>query len=290
MHNQPAVSVVTVTWNSGGEIMSCIESVSKSAGSLSTEIIVIDNNSSDDTVEKVLQAAKKGDRIVRLVENNSNEGYTKACNKGILLSTGKYVLLLNPDTEAIGSAAEQLASKLEGEPELGAVAPQLLNGDGTVQSSCRTLPGFRDIFLEFSLLPVIFPSSRFVSRWKMGYFGHDKEQIVEQPMAAALMVRRSLLEKLGGFDERFFMFFNDVDLCKRIIQSGHKILFFPEAKFRHEKGVSVNKSKSRMIDAWNRDCIEYFRKHFEGRLSLLMLNLGLRVSGALRKIYHNTKK
>ena len=288
MSEAPDVSVVTVTWNSENEIYECLTSASASLKGLSGEFIVIDNNSSDNTEDEVRRAAESGIHNIHLILNNENKGYAAACNQGIAVSGGKHILLLNPDTVMHGKCIAGLRDKLESDQRLGAVAPQLLNSDGSIQYSCRRFPGYRDIFFELLLLSSIFPRSRFFSRWKMKYFQHNEESIVDQPMAAALMVRGSLLRELNGFDIQFGMFFNDVDLCRRIYDRGLKIAFVPEFKSEHQLGASVRKNKPAMIDAWNRDCRRYFSKYFDNPLSFSVMSAGLTVSGAIRKLFYRT--
>ncbi|MBX7041714.1 MAG: glycosyltransferase family 2 protein [Ignavibacteria bacterium] len=286
MLDDPDVSIVIVTWNSADDIRACLTGANASLGSLRGEFIIVDNASVDETVNEINRAVSEGVHNINVILNNFNSGFAKACNQGILVSKGRNILLLNPDTEAAGDCIELLNRKLESDRNLGAVAPQLRNPDKSVQHSCRSFPEFRDMWLEFTMLPSLFPENRFLSRWKMGYFSHSEEMTVDQPMAAALLVRGGLLRELGGFDEQFVMFFNDVDLCKRIYEKGFKIIFTPDAVMYHEKGASVKKRRTEMIDAWNEDCIRYFRKHFDKPVQTSLLGPALKASGAIRKIYH----
>lgn len=290
MPERPDVSVVIVTWNSGEEIYDCLLAANKSLNGLHGEFIVTDNSSGDNTQEQIAEAVDSGIHGIQLVLNNSNKGYAEACNQGILMSKGRHVLLLNPDAEVIDDCIVKLVNTLEADSTIGAVAPQLLNPDGSIQYSCRTFPEYRDMFFELMLLPALFPSSRFFSRWKMKYFAHNSKATVDQPMAAALLVRGELLRQLKGFDAQFRMFFNDVDLCRRIYNEGCKIIFTPEAKSYHKLGASVRKNKPAMIDAWNDDCKRYFAKCFNKPVTGSLLSAGLTVSGAVRKLFHRTGK
>ncbi|MBL0106831.1 MAG: glycosyltransferase family 2 protein [Ignavibacteria bacterium] len=216
MSDKTILSVVVVTWNSYKEICKCIESVSASAKGINYEIIVVDNNSSDKTSDLVKGLVQKNSKI-RFIQNTENKGYTKACNQGMEIAAGENIFLLNPDTVLQGSCIEQLIRKLNEDIETGAVAPQLLNPDITIQFSCRTFPEYRDMFFEMILLSSIFGKSRVFSRWKMNYFSHNEEREVDQPMAAALMIKKDVLDETGNFDGRFSMFYNDVDLCKKFM-------------------------------------------------------------------------
>jgi hypothetical protein len=289
MHEKPDLSVVIVTWNSESEIYECIRSVNESCEGLAVEFVIVDNASQDNSVNEVKRTVDEGIHNVSIILNNSNLGYARACNQGIDSSQGKHVLLLNPDTKAVGDCVLKLMKKLESDDSYGAAAPQLLNTDGSIQHSCRTFPEYRDMFFEFTLLSSVFRSSKLVSRWKMRYFGHDIEAKVDQPMAAALLIKGDLLRKLGGFDDQFVMFFNDVDLCKRIVSEGKSIIFFPEAKLYHAKGASVKKNRKAMIDAWNEDCRKYFRKYYNDSLKQGLLDIGLLMSGIMRKFYYSIR-
>lgn len=289
MSDKTILSVIVVTWNSDKEIGKCIESVSASAEGIDYEIIVVDNNSLDKTSEIVTGLIKTNSKI-KFIQNSENKGYTKACNQGMEIATGENIFLLNPDTVLQGSSIEMLIKKLNEDRKTGAVAPQLLNPDKTIQFSCRTFPGYRDMFFEMILLSAIFGKSRIFSRWKMNYFSHNEEREVEQPMAAALMIRKDVLDKTGNFDGRFSMFFNDVDLCKKIHDKGCKIIFYPEAKIIHEKGISIYKDRVRMIKVWNEDCLKYFRKYHYSFILYYWLMISLKVTGILRIIYYKITK
>jgi GT2 family glycosyltransferase len=290
MHDRLELSIVIVTWNSESEIGNCINSIIENTQDLNYEIIIVDNKSSDKTVEIVKNLAEDKFQRIKIILNNYNSGFTKACNEGILSSGGDNILLLNPDTKMTGDSIKILLKKLESDEKLGAAAPQLLNEDKSIQKSCRTFPTYFDMFCEFSLLSKIFPKSRIFAGWKMNYFSHDEEALVEQPMAAALMIKRKVLNEVNNFDERFIMFFNDVDLCKKIYDKGYEIIFYPKAKIVHKKGVSIFKDRERMIRVWNDDCLSYFKKYHNRFLLYNWLLVSLKVSGFLRILNYKLYK
>lgn len=272
------LSIVIVTWNSKGEIGPCIDSIIKDDLE-GVEIIVVDNASKDKTRDII-----KPLKIIKPVLNGTNLGYTKACNQGIEKSNGEYVLLLNPDTLIYDDALKVL-TEYAVKNELTAAAPQLLNEDMTIQHSCRTLPGYWDMFCEMSLLSAIFPKSRLFSRWKMRYFDHDSVREVEQPMAAALLIKKSVLDEVGMMDERYKMFFNDVDLCKKLKDAGYKIVFYPGAKIIHSKGRSIYKDRKNMIKIWNKDCLKYFKKYHYNFILYPLLSFGIHFTGFFRTLF-----
>ncbi|MBK8981379.1 MAG: glycosyltransferase family 2 protein [Ignavibacteria bacterium] len=290
MPENPEVSVVIVTWNSGGEIARCVNSVIKNSGNINTEIIVVDNNSTDNTKEKLEELNNSNGNKITLIYNTDNRGFTKACNQGLKMSGGECIFLLNPDTELTEGSLDILTSKLNSEKSYGAVSPKLLNEDGTIQKSCRTFPEYADMFFEMILLSSLFPKSKVFSRWKMNYFDHDSEREVDQPMAAALLIKKSAAEEIGFFDERYKMFFNDVDICKKISDNGYKIIFCPGAEVIHTKGVSIYKDRENMIRIWNKDCAEYFSKHHKNIILQSLLSAGLKLTGIIRILIYKLKK
>lgn len=290
MPDQTELSIIIVTWNSENEISKCLTSIIENTKGLNYEIVIVDNNSSDRTLNAIRKISEEKFHRIKVILNNDNKGFTKACNQGILSSEGKNVLFLNPDTVVTGDSLNSLYNKLNSSGSIGAVAPKLLNEDNTIQKSCRTFPDYFDMFCEFSLLTYFFPDSKIFSRWKMNYFSHDEEMKVEQPMAAALMVKRKVLKEIGNFDERYLMFFNDVDICRKIYDKGYFIVFYPGSKIIHEKGVSIYKDRIRMIRIWNEDCLSYFKKHNNNYLLYGWLYLSLKVSGFLRILYYRLTK
>lgn len=290
MPDKTDLSVVIVTWNSEDEIGGCLNSIIENTRDMNYEIVIVDNNSTDKTQDEIRKIAEEKFHMIKVILNNKNLGYTKACNQGIDSSSGRNILLLNPDTIIEGDAIKALLDKLESNDKIGAAAPQLLNKDGSIQKSCRTFPDYFDMFCEFSLLTYVFPNSIIFSNWKMNYFDHNEERIVEQPMAAALMIKRKVLNEINNFDERYRMFFNDVDMCRNIYEKGYVIDFFPGSKIIHEKGVSIYKDREKMIRIWNEDCLSYFKKHHYNLLLYNWLLVSLRVSGFFRIFFYKLKK
>jgi len=277
------ISIIIVTWNSKDEINQCVESVIRSLGNLSAELIIIDNNSSDGTIETLGNLSFPD---LQIYKNESNPGYTMAVNQGILSSGGKYVLLLNPDTLLHKGSIKKMYEFLEAQVSYGACAPLMKNPDGSIQYSVRNFPTYWRMFWEFSLLAYIFPKTKIFGGWKAKYLDYSVEQDIQQPMAAAFMIRRSLLNSIGNMDERFRMFFNDVDLCKKVYNAGYKIRLLPTAVVTHAHGTSIKKDRLKMISTWNNDCILYFSKHHNNPVLLLWLKLSLKLSGFVRILDH----
>jgi GT2 family glycosyltransferase len=279
------LSVVIVTWNSEEDIAECLGSIYNAdydESKLKVETIIVDNNSADNSVSVIEHFIKIFPYNIKLIKNTENLGYTKGCNQGIKIATGDNILLLNPDTQIQNDALLKMSDFLKSKADVGAVAPQLYTRQRIVQYSCRKFPRYLDLFFEISMLSTIFPNSKFFTRWKMRYFNHEELSEVEQPMAAALMIKTDVLKKMNYLDERFYMFFNDIDTCKQIYNLGYKIYFFPDAKVYHKIGTSILKDRVRMIRAWNNDCLVYFRKNCYNSFYHIFLYLGLRTSGFIR--------
>jgi len=280
--NKILLSIIIVTWNSDKEIEPCLNSIIKYNKNIPVEIIIVDNASKDNTVNILKNYSVQID-FIKLILNEDNKGFTEGNNQGIKIASGEFVLLLNPDTKVTENSLIKLIESLATSGTMGAIAPQLLNEDLTIQPSVRTFPRYWDMFCELTLLSKIFPRSRIFARWKMNYFNHNELDEVEQPMAAALMIRKNVLDKVNGFDERYKMFFNDVDLCKSIVDAGYKIYFYPDSKVFHIKGASIYKDRKNMLKVWNQDCITYFKKHYNNIFLNPLLSLGLKLSLPFRK-------
>jgi GT2 family glycosyltransferase len=270
------VSVIIVTWNSEDIIKQCLNAVINNSGNLSVELIIIDNNSTDNTFSIINQVNY---RNIQTYLNPKNIGFTKAVNQAIKLSSGKNILLLNPDAVMKDGCIDALNTYLNENEDYAACAPLLLNENGTIQYSVRNFPTYLTMFFEFTLLAYIFPRSKKFGNWKMMYYNYENDDDINQPMAAVLMIKREYIEAM---DERFEMFFNDVDICKSIIDSCKKIRFIKSALAVHKHGDSIYKDRIRMIKVWNRDCVQYFKKYYPNPFLLLWLKINLKITEWIR--------
>ncbi len=262
--SKPAISVVIVTYQNAAEIDGCLMSLHY-ASSSALQILMADNASTDGTPERLHNLVSKlsvPHREFDLALHASNLGFTRALNLLLQRATGDFTLFLNPDTSGWQRGGlDQLVARLLASPEVGVVAPQLLNDDGTVQPSCRRFPTHRDLFFELTGLSVWFPHSSFFNGWKMGDFDHATARNVDQPQGACLLARREVIEQVGLWDERFPMFFSDVDWCRRVWQAGWRIGFVPEVKIVHHQGVSVHQRRPAMIWTSHRSFFDYLCKY-----------------------------
>ena len=253
-----SVSIILVTYNSEKEIAGCISSLLPQLIDINGEIIIIDNNSTDNTISLINDI---DGNIISIIRNDINLGYTFANNQGIKNAKGDYILLLNPDTIVPNGTIINLLNEIKDNKNIGAIAPQLLFLDGRIQNSCRRFPRRRDILYESIGLSKIFKNSKGFNYWKMGDFDHTKSRLVDQPAGAALLIFKKIFNEIGLLDERFPMFFSDVDFCKRIWNAGYPVLFTTNSYITHLGGTSVYRKRIKMIVSSHISFWKYFNKY-----------------------------
>src|SRR5208283_2298136 len=205
------ISVVIVSWNAKDFLEQCLRSLADSPTSLRSEIIVVDNASTDGSPEMIETIFPQ----VKLIKSDQNLGFAKANNIGIRESTGRYVSLINSDVKVLGNCLDPLAEYLEQHPDVGNVGPRVLNRDMTLQSTCRRFPTLWNNFCEASGLSKVFRGSRFFSGEHMFFFPHDRELDVNVLVGCFWMVRKETFKDVGMLDEDFFIYAEDVDWCRR---------------------------------------------------------------------------
>jgi GT2 family glycosyltransferase/lipopolysaccharide/colanic/teichoic acid biosynthesis glycosyltransferase len=220
------VSVVIVSYNSRDTIGQCLTSLGSPAVA---EIVVVDNASSDGTPDLVRERFPG----VRVVANSENGGYAKGVNQGIRLSTGRYVLILNPDITVEDGAVETLARFMDEHPDAGIGASRLVNPDGTLQYSCRRFYTFLTLLLRRTPLGRLFRNSSAIADYLMLDYDHEESRPVDWVIGACMMARREALGDIGLMDERFFLYFEDVDWCYRARQGGWRVYYVPGSVMRH---------------------------------------------------------
>ncbi len=264
-----SISIIIVTYNSEKEIVNCINSLLPQLNNINDEIIIIDNDSTDDTITLINFIESKS---ISLIQNNENFGYTRANNQGIKNANGDYILFLNPDTNVPNGVINNLLNEIKNDNNLGAIAPQLRCPNGKIQKSCRHFPRRRDILYESMGLSKILHNSKEFNYWKMGDFDHKKTSLVDQPAGAALLIPKKIITEIGLFDEQFPMFFSDVDLCKRIWNAGYEVQYTTNSFITHEGGASVYRKRIKMIVSSHFSFWKYFNK-YKIKLSDNVLNI-----------------
>lgn len=242
------VSVIIVSWNGKDLLRRCLASLLERTRGASFETFVVDNASSDGSAAMVAKEFPG----VTLVANTRNAGFAAACNEGIRRAQGEFILLLNPDTELREDAVSALVAAMRARPYVGIAGPRMLNPDGSLQPSVRRAPTLlSQILIMFKLhndLPIVrLPLLRKVPALRR-YFADDMDygvaQRVGQVMGAAFLIRGSVIKDLGLLDERYFIWFEEVDYCKRAADKGIQTWYLPEASVVHHGGASFAKEFS----------------------------------------------
>ncbi|MFH1598270.1 MAG: glycosyltransferase family 2 protein [Patescibacteria group bacterium] len=241
------LSIIIVTYNSSHFIKKCLRSIYDSLNNLDNEIIVIDNTSTDDTLNIVRQY-----KAVKIIENRENFGFAKAVNQGIRMSEGQIVLLLNPDTIVLNNAIEKAVDYLNQHKEIGILGCKIKNNDGTPQPSCGRFP-VKILDLVIDRTPVLRWLDRYLYRSRSFY---QKPQYPDWVVGSFFLFRRAIAEKISYFDERYFMYTEDVDFCYRAQREGYRVGYFPGAEIIH---YDMGKTPERYPD-----------KYINHRLSLLI--------------------
>lgn len=264
------VSVIIVNFNTKDLLHECLTSVFADTPPIAFEVLVIDNGSTDGSVEMVRLDFPR----VRLIVNQSNEGFAKPSNVGMRQSVGSYVFLLNSDTIVKPGALATLKFFLDAHPEAGACGPMLMNPDGSVQHSVKGFPGLWTHACDMLLLDRLFPGSRFFGRGEMSYFSYNTTQEVDHVMAAAFLVRRGVLERTGMFDERFSIYYNDMDWCYRMKQDGWRIYYVSGAHIIHYHGRTVAQINRdlRYFQEMHNNVMLFYQKHY-GRWSVMFYKI-----------------
>ena len=249
------VSISIVTYNNDKVIKKCLQNIFKNTNNTDFELIIVDNNSSDSTVSII----EKDFKNVRLIKNNRNIGFGAAHNIAIKLGRGKYHLVLNPDIIFTENAVEKLLNFMEKNPDVGLVSPKILFPNGSIQYLCRRLPSLFD-FIIIRFMPKFirkFFQAR-IDYYEMRQAGYNKIMDVLFLTGAFMLIRSSVLDKIGGFDENFFMYFEDIDLCRRIKKISRTV-FYPHTSVIHlwEGGTRKN---FQLLLISIRSAIYYFNK------------------------------
>jgi GT2 family glycosyltransferase len=259
----PLVDVVVVSFNSRDELRSC---VSPLAGGGDINVIVVDNDSTDGSPQAV------ADLPVTIIQLDENHGFSRGCNVGWRSGDAPYVLFLNPDARIEESSLRRLISALEQQPAVGLVGPKLVGEDGTLHFSQRRFPRLLSTFSDALFVHRLFPRRRWAHEVIHDERAYGRAQSPEWVSGACMLVRRSALVAVGGFDEGFFLYCEDDDLCRRLWQTGHSVAYEPAAVATHVGGASAPRSTLLPVVAASQ--LRYARK-YHGRAVALLFRLGI---------------
>ncbi len=263
------LSIVIVSWNVADLLRTCLQTVAAGWGELQLEVIVVDSGSQDETPQMVADEFP----WVKLIARSDNVGFPKGNNLGLAEANGRYLLLLNPDTEIHGDALSKMVQYLETHPKTGALGPQLLNSDGTVQSSRRRFPTVGLGYFESTWLEPYAPE-KMLSDYYVRDVADDETAVVDWVTGACLMTRREVYEQIGDLDEDYFMYSEELDWCRRIKQAGWGIVYLPTAQVMHHTGRSSEQAVTHRHINFQRAKLRYFRK-YHGRFTATTLRIFL---------------
>ncbi len=253
---QPDLSICLVTWNVRDYLRDCLLSLRRARPEIDYEVLVVDNRSSDGTAVSV----KTDFPEVSLIQNDRNRGFAAACNQAIRSSGGRYLLLLNPDTLVPAGSLEEMVRFLDQHPGAGGAGPKLINPDGSLQPSVRGFPTTAAAFRQFTILGDLGLFGRARSVYLQTNFDYQHPAVVDQPMGAALFLRRQALEEVGMLDEGFFLYFEEVDLCRRLSRAGWTVWYNPAAEIVHRGGESTRQEGGRSLLYFFQSQFRYFAK------------------------------
>lgn len=258
------VSILIVTWNSERWIERCLRAIPAACEGLHYEVVVHDNASGDATLAKIDGLESDDDAHPHVIRSTANDGFAAGTNEAFSRSRGRFVFLLNPDCELEPRALTTLLEFLDSHPSVAAAAPLLIDDQGDLQREfqLRRLPTLRTLIAEVLLAHKIFPKNPTTARYRYRDLDLTHPRRIEQPAAAALLLRREAVEEIGPFDEQFApAWFEDVDYCRRLAAKGKEAWVVPAARAQHHGGSSLEHLQfGRFVDVWYRNMWLYARK------------------------------
>lgn len=259
-------AICVVNFNTRELLLECLASIERHAGE--AELVVVDNASTDGSVDAVRARYPRA----TLIAQKQNVGFGAACNRGIGATTAEAVVLLNADTRLTGSALAPMLQTLAASEEVAVVGPRLVRPDGSLQRTCRAFPTLRTALFDYTGLSRAFRRSKLFGRYEMGWWDHADGRDVDWVSGACLLIRRAALDQVGLFDEDYFMYAEELDLCFRLRQEGYRVVYEPRAEVVHHEGASTGQQWPEMVMASHRSTFRFFRKHY-GRAAELALRV-----------------
>jgi N-acetylglucosaminyl-diphospho-decaprenol L-rhamnosyltransferase len=262
---RPRWAAVVVNFESGPLLVECVSSLLADTSAGPMELVVVDNGSRDDSIAELVAAHP----VVRVVRAPGNVGYARAANLGTAATRAAIVAVINPDTVVQPGTAGALVSRLEREPRLAACGPRLRNPDGSDYPSARTLPSI-PVAIGHGLLGLWWPRNRFTTRYRQLDADPSVPRLVDWVSGAAIWLRRRALDDVGGWDERYFMYLEDTDLCWRLRRSGWEVAYEPAGVVVHVQGASASRRPYRMLLEHHRSAWRFARARFTGVRAVLL--------------------
>jgi GT2 family glycosyltransferase len=285
------MTIIIVSWNAKKYLEECLDSIVNRPLPHDTEVIVVDNASSDGSPDAVRDAFP----AVRLIRNDDNYGFAKANNVGIAASTGEYVFFINSDVVVKAGCFEKMITYMDGHQDVGVLGPKILRPNGAVQRSCMGFPTLWNSLCRALALDSIFPGIKLFGGEMMTYWPHDDIRPVDVITGCFWMVRRKALRAAGPLDERFFFYGEDIDWCKRFHDEGWKVVFYPEGEAIHYGGASSANAPLRFFIEMQRADYQYWKKHHTALAStafllIRLLHHAVRFAGGISSYPFRRKK
>lgn len=253
----PRLSIIIVSWNVKELLRQSLESIQQHLTGISHEVIVVDNASTDGSAAMVAKEFPQ----VALISNSKNNGFGRANNQGLNQARGEYILFLNDDTQLMDGGVAQAVDYLAGHLQVGLIGLQLKNPDGSVQPSVRHFPKLGDQLMYLFKLHLLLPNSKPIRHYLSADFDYSKPATVDQVMGAAMVMPTALAKKLGGFDQRYPNWFEEVDLCQRVKQLNKEVWYLPLAPIIHLKGASFSQQRPiKLQRMYNYSMRQYFKR------------------------------
>jgi O-antigen biosynthesis protein len=270
------LSVIIVNYNVKYFLEVCLHSVLKAAEGIDAEVIVVDNNSADNSCAMVREHFP----TVMLIENKENGGFSKANNQGVAIAKGQYILFLNPDTVMPEDFFTKTLAYMDAHPEAGAIGPRLIDGKGVFAPDAKkSFPSLSVAIFKTTGINKIFSKSAFFNKYYAVHVGEREVAPVDVLSGCCMMVRRKAMDDAGGpFDEDYFMYCEDVDLSYRIEKAGYKNIYFPEVNLIHYKGESTRKMTLSYVRIFNEALVTFVKKHYTKKQAstfILFINIGI---------------
>ncbi|MBI5058708.1 glycosyltransferase family 2 protein [candidate division KSB1 bacterium] len=273
------LSVIVVNFNGGEDTLRCLRALERVSGEVESEIIVIDNGSSDGSCERI----EHDFTAVQLIRAGANLGFAAACNRGLERAAGRHALLLNPDTEVCAGALSGMVRALDEHPGWGIVGARMVDGSGKLYTAARRFPRPFDLFCEQLHLANWFPRSRWFARYFYGEHAPETLDAVEQVEGSALMISGAARQQVGDLDPQFFVFFEEVDWCRRVKAAGLEIHVVQSARIVHHRATTMSRFFVQSRSYHARSAQAYFRKHY-GERGLRSLRRWMIAAGWIREI------
>ena len=273
------LSIIIVNYNVKEFLQNLIHSIEKASSNLTKEIFIIDNASDDGSVEFIREKFPQ----IKLIANQKNLGFGKANNLGLNEASGKYLLMINPDTIVAEDTFEKMIEFFDQNKNVGLAGCKILNPDGTLQLACRrSFPGPWVSFTKVTGLSSFFPKSKIFARYNLTYLDENQSYEVDAISGSFMMMRKEVYEKVGGFDEQFFMYGEDLDLCYRIQKTGYKVFYVHTTQIIHYKGESTKRSSLDETKVFYNAMHLFVKKHFS---SSFLVQIILRSAIAVRSLF-----